>query len=129
MKRRSTILIVLILILLLFVFGIYNYMISIYEIIYKVSPEILYAGDKTELTVTAVPVNGLGGKALFREVEAVYTIVDGDNLVNISEKNIKKGILKFHAENKSGNVEIIAKSPYALLPSCINIRIYPVPLK
>ena len=125
MNRRKAIFTVLIPVLLIILFGIYNYLICIYEVIYKVNPEFLYADNKSEITITAIPLNGSGGKALFRKVEAGYLITAGSDLVKIVEKDTTEGILKLRAGNIPGQLEIIAESPYALLPSSITIMIYP----
>lgn len=88
-------------------------------------PNDLFADSKSELTITATPINAFGWKALFRHVEAGYKIAEGKELVDILENNGSEGILRLKAKNKKGIVKIIAKSPYALLPSPINIPIYP----
>jgi hypothetical protein len=125
MNRRRTILIVITLILLIIIFAVYNYTINIYEVIYTVQPTDLYADNKSVVTITATPINGLGWKALFRQAEAGYTIAEGKELIEILENNESEGILKLKAKDRTGIVKIIAKSPYALLPSPINILIYP----
>ena len=125
MSERKVIFIVLILVLSILSFGIYNYLFSIYEVIYKVVPDALYADNKSEVTITAIPINGMGSRALFREVEAGYTIIEGADLVTVTEQNQSEGMLKIRAKDKPGIVKITAKSPYALLPSPINIKIYP----
>lgn len=125
MNERKVIFIVMILVLLILSFAIYNYMISIYEVIYKVVPDALYADNKSEVTITAIPINGMGSRALFREVEARYTIIEGAGLVTVIERNQSAGMLKIRAKDKPGIIKITAKSRYALLPSPINIKIYP----
>ena len=125
MKRRNTIYIIITLILLISAFSAYNYLISIYEVVYKVAPEELYADGRSEVTITAVPLNALGRKALFRKTRAVYQITEGKELIEIVLNDESKGVLKLRAKDKTGIVKIIAKSPYALLPSPIYIDIYP----
>ncbi len=124
MTRRKTILIIIFILPILF-FGIYNYLISIYEVIYQVTPDNLYADDKSEITIEAVPINAIGSRALFRQVEAAYTITDGAELVNIIEENLSGGTFKLKAKDKAGVIKITAKSRYALAPSPIIINIYP----
>lgn len=125
MNRNRIIIMLIILIPLISLFGVYNYMISIYEVIYTVLPDNLYADNKSEVTITATPINALGWKALFRRVEAKYTVTEGNELINIVENDESKGLLRLKAKDKTGIVRIIAKSPYALLPSPINVNIYP----
>ncbi len=125
MNRRTSIYIIIILILLIAAFAIHNYLISIYEVIYKIEPEALYADNKSEVTVTAVPLNGLGGRAWFRKAEASYTITEGNDLVQVIQNDGSKGMLVLRAKDKTGTVRITAKSPLALLPSPIVIDVYP----
>ena len=124
MKRRSLISIIL-LIFIITAFAVHNYLISIYEVIYEVTPEALFADGRSEIKITAIPLNGIGSKALFRTAEAEYTIIEGGHLVDIVKYDKTSGILILRAKNSTGSVKITAKSSYALLPSLINIKIYP----
>lgn len=124
MKRGGLISIIL-MILLITAFVIYNYLISIYEVIYQVTPETLFADGRSEIKITAVPLNGIGSKALFRVAEAEYTINEGHDLIDIVKYDKTTGILILRAKNSTGIVNITAKSAYALLPSIIKINIYP----
>ncbi len=125
MKRRKAIYAIIILIILICAFAAYNYLLSIYEVIYKVTPGELFADNRSEVTISAVPLNALGRKALFRGIGTVYQITDGKELVDVLQNDEIHGILKLRAKDKTGVVRIIAKSPYALLPSPINVDIYP----
>ncbi len=125
MKRSRAIYIIIILILLISSFAVYNYLVSIYEVVYRVTPGELYADSRSEVTITAVPLNALGQKALFRKTAAVYQITEGKELIEIVKNDETNGILKLRAKDRTGIVKIIAKSPYALLPSPINVDIYP----
>jgi hypothetical protein len=124
MKRGGLISIIL-LIFFITAFAVYNYLISIYEVIYQVNPDKLYADGRSEIKITAIPLNGIGSKALFRAAEAEYTIIEGGYLVDILKYDKTTGILILKAKNSTGSVKITAKSSYALLPSLINIKIYP----
>ncbi len=126
MNRRKTTIIIIILILSISAIAVYNYMLSIYEVIYTVLPADLYADNKSEATIMAIPINAIGRKALFRYVKASYMITEGRELVDIVETDKSKGLLRIKAKDKTGIVKIIAKSPYALLPSPIDIHIYPI---
>jgi len=125
MTGRKVILSIRVLILLIFFFGLYNYLVNIYEVIYKVTPDTLYADNKSEIIITAVPINSIGSRALFRQVEARYSITEGEKLVTIIEENRSNGTFKLRAKSKRGVVKITAESQYALLPSPIIINIYP----
>ena len=122
---RAAVYIIIILVLLTGAFTVYNYLVSIYEVIYKAEPKTLYADNKTEAVITAVPLNGLGGKAWFRKASASYVITEGENLVHIIKKDETEGILVLRAKDKPGTVRITARSPLALLPSLIEINIQP----
>lgn len=123
MKGKWTIITTIIIIFLISAFVVHHYLISIYEVVFKTTPDKLYADTKSDIIITAVPLNALGWKALFRSSEAVYTIIDGQELVEISGENKSEGVLKLKSKDKTGIVKIIAKSPYTLLPSPIDIRI------
>ncbi len=125
MKERATITTIIILILLIAAFAVYNYLISIYEVIYRIEPQNLYADYKSEVTVTAVPINGMGGRAWFRKAGAEYILTEGKNLVEVIKNDEAEGVLVLRAKDKPGIVRITAKSKFALLPSPIAIDIYP----
>lgn len=122
---RAAVYIIIILILLTGAFAVYNYLVSIYEVVYKVEPKTLYADSKTESVIMAVPLNGLGGKAWFRKAAVSYVITEGENLINIIKKDETEGIMVLRVKDKPGIVRITAKSPFALLPSLIEIHIEP----
>ncbi len=124
MNRRTPIYIIVILILLIAAFAVHNYLVSIYEVIYKIEPEALYADNQSEVTITAVPLNGLGGRAWFRKAEASYTITEGNDLVQVIKRDEAGGILVLRAKDRPGTVKLTVKSPLALLPSPIAINIY-----
>ena len=123
--KRGALVSILLLIFIITAFAVYNYLISIYEVIYQVTPESLFADCKSEIKITAIPLNGIGRKALFRAAEAEYIITEGSHLVDILKYDKTTGILILRAKNSTGSVKITAKSPYALLPSLISIKIYP----
>ena len=125
MNRRTSINIIIILIALIAAFAVYNYLVSIYEVVYRIEPKALYADNKSEITITAVPVNGLGGKAWFRKAPASYEITEGNDLVDVIRNDKSKGILILRAKDRPGTVSITVKSPFSLLPSPIDIKIYP----
>ena len=125
MDGKAFLYIVIILVLLIAAFAVYNYLVSIYEVIYTVEPKNLYADNKSEVTLTAVPLNGLGKKAWFRKAGAVYTLIEGRDLVQVVENDVSAGMMILRAKGKSGTVRITAKSPLALFPSPIVINIIP----
>ncbi len=98
---------------------------SIYEVVYRIEPKALYADNKSEITITAVPVNGLGGRAWFRKAPASYEIIEGNDLVDVIRNDKSTGMLILRAKDRPGTVRITVKSLFALLPSPIDINIYP----
>ncbi len=123
--RRNKIYIILIFIILLFAFLSYYYLFNIYEVVYSVNPGELYADNKSSVTITSQPINALGYKVPFRSAPAEFIIKEGSDLVNILLNEDDKGILKLNAKDKTGKVIVYIKSKYALLPSLIEIHIYP----
>lgn len=124
MTRIKIILIVITLFLIL-AFAVYNYLINIYEVIYKITPDVLYADGHSEITISVIPLNSLGWKALFREADTDYVITEGVDLVKITKYDKSKGIIKLKVGNQPGVVNITAKSSYALLPTPVSFQIYP----
>ncbi len=112
-------------VLLIIMLAAYYYLINIYEIDFDVSPKQLYADNKSKVTISVIPLNALGGHALFRKAPADFKITEGKDLVSIVEKNTKSGFLILQAKERSGTVEVFIKSKFALLPSSVKIDIYP----
>ncbi len=124
--RRNKIYIIFILIIILFALISYFYLFNIYEVIYSVNPEELYADNKSSVTITSQPINALGYKSPFRSAPCEFIIKEGGKLVNVILKEDDKGILKLNAKDKTGMVIVYIKSKYALFPSLIEIHIYPI---
>ncbi len=125
MSRRSSIYIIVILLTAVLVFGIYNYLISIYEVIYTVDPPELFADNKSITIIRAVPVNAFGWKALFRSVNVDFEISQGKELVEIVKQDNTNGKLILKSKNLPGEVQIIAISRFSLLPTLITVNLKP----
>ena len=119
------ILIVILLLLLIASLALYQYVFSIYEVTYSVRPEKLFADGQSTLTIKAIPINSFGWKAPFRSAYAKFEITEGKDLVNIFSQENDSGQLILQAKNKTGEVVVLVHSKYALLPSSIEITIYP----
>ena len=124
MRRINIYIIAGILIILAFIFS-FLYIFNIYEVIYNVAPEPLYADSKSIVTVSSVPINAFGWKTPFRTAPADFKIKEGNDLVEIISEDSKEGILILKVKNKPGKIVINVKSRYALFPSSIEINIHP----
>jgi hypothetical protein len=123
--RRFNIIIIAVLFSFILAFLCFQYIFSIYEVIYSVTPKELFADNKSTVTITAVPLNSFGRKAPFRTTPAVFHIIDGNELVDITSKDEQNGILTLRAKDKPGVIIIHAKAEKSLLPSSIEIPVQP----
>ena len=123
MMRRFEIYIIFIIILFIIGFSVYHYIFSIYEVIYKITPEKLYADNSSTIVIEAVPINSFGWRAPFRKPHAEFKFNEGEDLIDILSLNNNNGVLKLKAKDRSGKVSITIKSIYSLLPSTIEIII------
>ena len=119
------ILIVVLLFLLIISFLLYQYVFGIYEVTYNVTPEKLFADNQSTVTIKAIPINSFGWKAPLRNVYATFEITEGSDLINIISEKQAEGTLILQAKNRTGKVVVLIHSKYALLPSSIEITIYP----
>lgn len=123
--RSSNIYLILIIVILIAAFAAFHYIFSIYEVIYKLTPDKLFADNTSTIVIEAVPLNSFGWKAPFRKSYSSFTIIEGNDLVEIINLNKEYGILKLRAKDKAGKVSVTIKSKYSLLPSTIEIIIEP----
>jgi hypothetical protein len=125
MKRRSPLIYISILVILIIVFFVYQYLIKIYESTIKIEPKDLFADNQSTVTISVIPLNSIGWKALFRSSTAEFEIVEGSSLVEIQllDKNTGKLILK--AKSETGKVVVKIKSKYSLLAMVAKIIIQP----
>ncbi len=119
------ILIIVLLSILIISFALYQYVFSIYEVTYSIQPEKLYADNQSTVTIKAIPINSFGWKAPFRNAYAKFDISEGSELVSVVTEKSDEGIIVLKAKNKTGKVVVLIHSKYALLPSSIEITIYP----
>ncbi len=124
MKNPLTTLIILIVIAIIGLAS-YSYIFKIYETKVETSTLTLFADSNSKVTITAVPINALGWRAPFRKVKTHFEIYEGKDLIKIiSEDNIS-GKLILQAKDKTGRVIIYVKPSLALLPTQVEINIYP----
>lgn len=101
----------------------HNYVFSIYETDFRLSNEVLYADNMSTIKIVAVPINGLGVRAPFRKVPTVFSIEEGEQLIDVVSKDENSGIMVIKARLSPGKVIIRAKAKYSLLPSVFEIPI------
>jgi hypothetical protein len=123
--RRSQIYLIVVLLIFITGFALFHYVFSIYEVIYKITPDRLYADNSSTLTIESEPINSFGWKAPFRNSLTKFTFTEGEELIDIISINEDKGILQIKAKLKAGKVSVSLKSKYSLLPSTIEIIIEP----
>ncbi len=123
--QKFQMLIILILITLIASLAVYHYLFSIYEVEVKVNPKNIYSGKSSEVTISVIPINAIGKRALYRKVYANFDIIEGKNLAEIVLEDRNDGKLILRIKGEAGKVVVKVKSEYALLPSEIEIPILP----
>ena len=121
-SRKYLILSIIILIILI---SCYYYIFNIFETTIQVNPQNLFADNQSTITIEVIPINALAWKVPFRNVTVDFKITEGQDLIKIIYENRDKGIIKLKAENITGKVMVYVKPKYSLLPSIIEINIYP----
>ncbi len=116
---------ILSIIILIAIFSGYYYIFNIFETVIQVNPPNLFADNHSTTSIEVIPINALGWKAPFRNVSADFTIIEGQELIEIIFEKKKEGKIKLRAKNITGKVTINVKPEYSLLPSLIEINIYP----
>ncbi len=112
-------------ILLIICLASYYYLFNIYETTININPLNLFADNHSTASITIIPVNALGWKVPFRNIPADFEIKEGRQLVDIIYEDKKRGKLILQAKNITGTVVIYVKSKYSLLPSLVEIHIFP----
>ena len=121
--RKKIILIYLSITVFILLLGGYFFLFNIYGSEVKRSAQNLYADTSSELTIEVFPINALGKKALFRKSSATFEIIEGLELIEITERNEESGFIKIRSKGKTGLVGIKIKSEHSLLPEYIEIEI------
>ncbi len=105
--------------------SIYHFVFNIYEVVFSVAPDKLYADDISTVKISAVPVNSFGFKPPFRYSDTTFRLEKGGNLVSIIKYNRVKGTVVIKAKDKTGSILVRAKSKHAMFYSSFEIEIYP----
>lgn len=125
MKIRRPVIYIPILIILIIGFFSYQYLIKIYESTVKVEPQNLFADNQSTITISVIPLNSFGWKALFRNSPAEFEIIEGGSLVEIELFDKEEGKLILKAKSETGRVVIRIKSKHSLLAMIVEIQIHP----
>ncbi len=120
-------LITLVIVILIVIIGLasYSYIFKIYETKVETSAQSLFADNNSKAIITAVPINALGLRVPFRKVRTRFEIYEGRSLVHVISEDEHSGKLILQAKDKSGKIIIFVKPELALLPTMIEINIYP----
>jgi hypothetical protein len=124
-KRKINIYTTIIISSLIVGFLFYHYFINIYEVTISAEPKALYADNQSEVVISVVPLNSFGWRALFRTASAEFEIIEGLPLVEIIKIDRVNGKMILKARSEKGKVIIEIKSPFSLLPTIIEIPVYP----
>ena len=122
MRIKSIAISFIIIILLILVFA-YFFLYNIYGIEISRVPDSLFADPSSEITLSVLPINALGKKALYRSSSAKFEILEGNDLVEIVFVDESKGQIKLRSTGKSGVVGIKIKSQFSIFQEYIEIEI------
>jgi hypothetical protein len=122
MRKKIITIYFLIFFLIVLLLG-YFFLYNIYGSEVRKSSENLFADPQSEMTIEVIPVNALGSKAFFRTSSAKFEIIEGNDLIEIINKDESKGILKIRSSGEVGIVGIKIKSEHSLLPEYIELEV------
>jgi len=111
------------LILLLAGLIIWKFYFDIYEVNCVANKDFMWADNQSELNINCYPINSFGLKVPFRNSPIKITIIEGEGLIDIIQKDEIKGTLTIKSRFEEGKVVIKIISKYALLPNLIEISI------
>jgi len=123
--RSGNIFLIIALLILISGFLLYQYVFSIYEVTFNLRPNRLFADNKSNLVIEAIPLNSFGWRAPFRNSPSEFTIIEGADLIEVVFIDAVKGTIKIKAKDKPGKVAITIKPKFSLFPSTIEIIIEP----
>lgn len=123
MKDKRMLFIGIIVLLALLAAFLMHYVFSIYEVVYNVSPRVLYADGESRVKIETIPLNALGFRAPWRLAPSEIKITEGADLIEIVSEDKQKGIFVIKAGHKTGTVSIRIKAKHSLLPSIIEVSI------
>ncbi len=122
-KRKPFILLTSLLLFLLATILIWKYYFNIYEVECIADKNYIWADNQSQVIIKCVVINSFGLKIPFRNIYAVFRIIEGQNLVDIIEADESNGILILKARFEEGKVVVKINSKYSLLPNLVDINI------
>ncbi len=122
-KRNVFIFIVSIVLFLFAAVLIWKYYFNIYELKCVANKNYLWADDQSEVIINCTPINSFGLKIPFRNSYVVFSIIEGNDLIDILHKDETKGSLLLKSKFEEGKVIIKITSRYSLLPNLVEINI------
>jgi len=125
MKKYGNSLTIIISLLLIIILPAFYYVFNIYETDIETSKDNLFADSRSVVSICVYPVNALGFRVPLRKINASFEIEEGKGLVEIIKENDNEGMIVLRAKNLTGKVVVYVKTKYSLLPSMIEINIYP----
>ncbi len=100
-------------------FWIWYLFFNIFEIRFVALPENGVVHKGGEIEFTAMPINALGKKAVWRTVDFNVEILQGKNLV----RELSQSEKKFSVVGEKGNIVFRVSSPFAFAPSDFEFEI------
>ncbi|MDP4173629.1 MAG: hypothetical protein Q8933_06655 [Bacteroidota bacterium] len=125
MNSRFALLLIIAAVSVLLAFLLWQYIFNVYEVSFKVSAQNLYADSKSTVRIEAVPLNAFGIRAPFRRSSCAFELLEGKDLVSITQVFPEKGIIVLQAGDKPGKVVLKIKTRYSLWPALIEISVIP----
>lgn len=106
-------------------FILHYFIFSIYEIKIISEPKLIFAGQPSEIKISAKPINAMGWVAPFRSVNAKFRIINGQDFVDVLYVNEENGFILLRSKGIEGKVEFYIDAEYSLFPSYFEIHILP----
>jgi len=118
-------LIIVIFLFLIVLITIYHHLFSIYEVEINLYPQKVYSGKTCEVNISAIAINALGKRILFRSIYTNFKINSGRDLIDDLLIDSKKGKMILKVKGNPGKIVVYVKCKYALFPSEVEIPILP----
>ena len=99
------------------------FLFNIYEIKVLVSPEYLTTKKKSKTEINVIPLNSFGNKAVFREVTAKFSIVEGKDIIENFDVNIDSNCVSIESNGKLGKIAVIVEAEYGLFTTRVEIPV------
>ena len=118
-KNTLTTLLIIVLVFLLSFF-VWHFFLSIYEVKFNTSVEGSILKCNSEIIIKTIGVNSLGWELPFRKIESKVEIIDGKDLVELSQL---ENSIKIKTLNTEGKLAIKASPNLSLNPTKFSYKI------